>query len=174
MSYVQLLNKVTEDIDRVGWSVMSVSANNDTDLVPQFAYTIGLWQTYKHPEVIILGLPISVAHILLNDIGKMVKVGKAIKQYPELHYGLIENYPVAFFAVEQDLDDEVYSSFFGTGRRFYGDRTPTLQMIYPDKFGLFPWQDRCSQVVINAQPTLSRSIAQQKIDWDKAEGWGVE
>lgn len=174
MSYVQFLSEIAEDIDRVGWSVIGVSAKDKNDPIPQFAYTVGLWQTYKHPEVIILGLPISVAQVLLNDIGGIVKVGKTINRYPALHYDLVQNYPVAFFTVDKDLDNEVYSDFFGLGMRFYGDRTPVLQMIYPDKSGLFPWHDRCSQSIINAQPALSQLMAQQAIDWDKAEGWGVE
>jgi len=189
MSCVQLLNKITEDIDRVGWSVVSVksnviqsnmvdtnglSASSNSKPIPHFAYTIGLWQTCKHPEVIILGLPPSIAETLLDDIGAIVKAGNAMNQYPKLHHNLVENYPVAFFAIDNDLNDEVYSEFFGIGKQFYGDRIPILQMIYPDKFGSFPWQDGCSESVIAAQPALSQSIAQQAIDWDKAEGWGLE
>lgn len=33
---------------------------------PGWAYTVGLSQTFEHPELILFGLPLDVAHVLLN------------------------------------------------------------------------------------------------------------
>jgi hypothetical protein len=48
--------KVLSDIERVGWHVMKVFARPN-EKGPEWAFSIGLFHTYQHPEIIIFGLP---------------------------------------------------------------------------------------------------------------------
>nr|WP_315138904.1 DUF4262 domain-containing protein [uncultured Capnocytophaga sp.] len=48
---------MTSDIEKYGFGVIMVP---QTDYLPSFAYTVGLWKSYKHPELITLGMPIDI------------------------------------------------------------------------------------------------------------------
>jgi hypothetical protein len=45
--------KLFADIEKFGWEVLIIEA---TEYLPSFAYTVGLWENYKHPEIISFGL----------------------------------------------------------------------------------------------------------------------
>ena len=60
-------NKIIEDVSTVGWSVVMIDA---TSYLPSFAYTIGLWKNYKHPELIAFGLTPKTLHLTLNIAGQ--------------------------------------------------------------------------------------------------------
>src|SRR5262249_20139261 len=60
-------SQIAADIAQHGWSCMNVY---DGD--PQFLYTVGLIESFNHPELVIFGLESSVAHsIALNVISKI-------------------------------------------------------------------------------------------------------
>lgn len=61
----QYYNKLTDDIVKYGFEVIMVP---QTNYLPSFAYTVGLWKSYKHPELISLGLPIDILHSILNTV----------------------------------------------------------------------------------------------------------
>jgi hypothetical protein len=67
--------KVLNDIKRVGWHTLGVSPTMGED-GPNWAFSIGLYQTFGHPEVIVLGLPVGTRQQLVNVIGTHVKEGK--------------------------------------------------------------------------------------------------
>lgn len=48
--------KLLDDVQGHGWHVIGVEADNEG---PAFAYSIGLYQTFGHPEVVVFGLSIS-------------------------------------------------------------------------------------------------------------------
>lgn len=58
--------KFSADIEKFGWTVLLVEA---TGYLPAFAYTVGLWKNYNHPEIISFGLNINTLHLILNDAG---------------------------------------------------------------------------------------------------------
>lgn len=62
--------KILMDIEKFGWTVVLIEG---TDYLPTFAYTIGLYKNYKHPEIIAFGLDIETLFETLNSIGEMVK-----------------------------------------------------------------------------------------------------
>ena len=65
--------KAIDDIREYGLHIISV-AEDETG--PGFAYSIGLFENYAHPEVIIIGLRQSLAHTLLNNMASDIKAGK--------------------------------------------------------------------------------------------------
>ena len=73
-------NKLTDDIVKYGFEVIMVP---QTNYLPSFAYTVGLWKSYKHPELISLGLPIDTLHTMLNTVAfevikkeKLIEIGR--------------------------------------------------------------------------------------------------
>ena len=66
--------KVLQDIQRVGWHVVKVFVPKDEE--GDWAYSIGLFHSFGHPEVILFGLPLDRCMTLVNVIGRQVKAGK--------------------------------------------------------------------------------------------------
>jgi len=63
------------NIGKHGLTVIILEA---TDYLPAFAYSIGLWKTYKHPEIICFGLTTKNLHAFINDVAELVKNGQII------------------------------------------------------------------------------------------------
>ena len=74
------MKKFTEDIEKYGWTVVMIK---ETDYLPAFAYTIGIWQTYSKPEIIAFGLSTQNLQILVNQAGDLIKAGKEIEKGKE-------------------------------------------------------------------------------------------
>lgn len=64
--------KLLDDIDEFGWHVLKVL---EDDNGPGFCYSVGLFKTFGHPEIIIVGLKLDLAHTLINNIGHDIKNG---------------------------------------------------------------------------------------------------
>src|ERR1700733_4220828 len=71
-----LLVQTKLNIDKFGLQVIMVDS---TDYLPSFAYSIGLTQTYSHPEIICFGLPNNLGHSIINDIAEIIKRGETIE-----------------------------------------------------------------------------------------------
>lgn len=63
----ELLNNLKE----IGWYVVLTPEDEEG---PSFAFTIGLYHSFQHPEVLILGLGIKTMHELVNNIGSEVRM----------------------------------------------------------------------------------------------------
>ena len=134
-----------------GWYVALFEAE---DSMPAFGYTIGLYKTFKHPEIIAFGLPVDVLAALLNLVGDMVKSGTAIQQ--ELSYpNILTNMPVTFKRVHKDNMPD----YFGYGIDFYGDKPfHAFQLFWPDEQAAFPWEDSFDDNLRLYQPLLYEVI----------------
>jgi hypothetical protein len=55
--------KLVSDIEQVGWHVVMIPEDDEG---PSFAYSIGLFQTFGHPEIIICGLGLDLMHQMIN------------------------------------------------------------------------------------------------------------
>jgi hypothetical protein len=143
------LEAFAADIATFGWMVMKVSAKDAAD--PDFAYSIGFHQSYEHPEIIIVGLPLEIAHQVINDVGASVR-GGARYAAGSMSDEFLEKYSVTFRAVP----DYQYGAYLGWGRRYYGERAfPVLQLVFPDRAGRWPWHEEASPEFRTAQPILA-------------------
>lgn len=138
-----------DGIQTHGWSVVKVLAD---DGGPDFAFTIGLWANYNHPEIMMVGLDIELMHHVLNNIGDEVKTGgqrfEDGKQYPEL----LEGYDCAFVSVAP----EHFEEYLGTAMWLYRQQPfAALQCVWPDKQGFYPWQDSFNPQWRTRQPVLN-------------------
>lgn len=144
-------NKLTDDIVKYGFEVIMVP---QTNYLPSFAYTVGLWKSYKHPELISLGLPIDTLHTMLNTVAfEVIKKEKLIEIGTNYH-DILEKYPVQFLTV----DKRNIPDYFGQAISYYQTVDfPALQLIWPDDKGIFPYESDFREDLIYLQPLLDRN-----------------
>lgn len=143
--------QIKRDVKEYGWHVGVIEANTAT---PAFAYTIGLWENFKHPEIICFGLPIKTMHLILNDAGEWVRGGKTIQLAAD-NFEIFKAVPVQFRQVEQ----ENIVDYFGYGRWFYDYKDfPAIQLIWPDKDSNYPWDEGYDEKYEFNQPMLDRKL----------------
>jgi len=143
-------DKLIEDVKKSGWSVMLIEA---TDYLPSFAYTVGLWKNYNHPELIAFGLTTKTLHSMLNIGGELVKSGNALKigrDYDEF----FNNGEAQFVTVDpRNLEDYFgYSIWLNKTNVF-----PALQLVWTDRNGNYPWHLDYEEEFIYRQPLLDRN-----------------
>jgi hypothetical protein len=121
--------ELAANIQKHRWLVFSVAGETQ----PLYSYTVGLFETFGHPEVVLSGLNMELAQTLLNDIGNAVAQG--VRREPEeLYDDILSGYPCLFKAVPVT----VYEQYFGRALVFYGETTfPVLQCLWPDSLKRF-------------------------------------
>ena len=139
--------KVLSDVKRVGWHTLGVSPRAGED-GPHWAFSIGLFHSFNHPEVLIVGLPLNVCTETVNVIGKQVQAGaryEADREYADI---LQDPFRCTFKASER----AAYRDFVGYALWFYeNDEFPLLQCFWPDKQHRLPWDAGCNEYVKTSQ-----------------------
>ena len=142
--------RITSDVEKYGFHVALVPGDGYS---PAFAYTIGLYKTYGHPELICFGLNQDLLHSVLWSgkelLDKQPEPDQSIG-YPSF----IGDYDVRFLTV----DKAWYRYYFGYGIWFNQGRDfPALQVVWPDKQALFPWEESFNPAWKAGQPLLDRN-----------------
>lgn len=139
--------KLRSDVEQFGWHVLNVLPSDEH---PPHSYSVGVFASFGHPEIVIVGLPGERAHAFINNLVDEIKDGATFEAGSR--YGhLIEGYDVLFLGVDQAL----FSDYFGRAIDFYGSsRFPVVQMTWPDRNGMFPWQAECEEGIRKLQPVL--------------------
>lgn len=142
--------KTNSDIERYGWTVVIIRA---TEYSPSFAYSIGLWKKFKHPEIIAIGLRTETLHSIINIAGELVKDGQII-QTGKIYSDFFEKGRAEFITVDKrNLRD-----YFGTAIDFYNTNDiPALQLIWTDRNDKFPWDKDFEEEFVYKQPLLDRN-----------------
>jgi hypothetical protein len=136
--------KVLADIREYGWHCLRVAPRaapdpdvSGRDLLPDgasFAYTIGLWLTLDHPELILVG-PWSAWHGILARVVELIKDGRRFSPGDEAD-DVLDDYPVRFAEVGiQNRRQLLTFADWASGRRGF----EALQLILPD--GESRWPD---------------------------------
>jgi hypothetical protein len=136
---------VRQDIDQYGVSVIHVG-----DVDPPFAYTVGLWQAHKHPELIVFGLPGQVMWNLLNAIAKLVKEGQRFTDKT-----VLQGFGGKFGVTVAPADSKYLDAYFGFGLGFYEETFPIAQVLWPDSNGHFPGEANFDAAYAEIQPVLA-------------------
>jgi hypothetical protein len=141
--------KLLDDVAKFGWHCMNVLGDEDHE---PFTYTVGLFETYGHPELLIYGVPRDVAHAVLRIAADAVADGKPLN-LGEPTDELLEGYACVFVPVP--LSE--YPEHVGFARWYYeGDHFPVQQVIWPSKSGQFPWHPQASTAFRKKQPVLGQ------------------
>ena len=130
--------KITEgilkDIEEYQVSVAYI----DTDgYNPRFGYSIGLWEQFNHPELLLIGLDSESTQAIINNAKNQIAEGTRFIEgvnYPDFLVG----YPVQFIEVQpiHYPDYMGYASWYNDYQDY-----PVLQIIWPDKNSRFPWNN---------------------------------
>jgi hypothetical protein len=125
---------VARHVQEFGWHAAGVLAD---DLVPGWGYSIGLWHTYRSPEVCILGLSAEPCMAIVNVVGEQVRDGATLRAGDRLT-DVINGYDV----VLRNVHGEWFPDLFGQAIGFYRrPPVPMLQICWPDRAGRFGWDD---------------------------------
>lgn len=126
------LEGIRTNVNQYGWDIINVE---DADLSP-FSYTVGLYQSFAHPDFIISGLKGEVAFRILNDISSDVRAGD--RREPDVTYNDVFNGVPCVF---KKMNPQLIPEYLGFACRFYGfEDIHVLQCVWPDKNNKFPWE----------------------------------
>ncbi|MDQ3671215.1 MAG: DUF4262 domain-containing protein [Actinomycetota bacterium] len=139
--------KLLADVEQYGWHCLHVG---DDGQLPCWSFSIGVYQAWQHPDVVIFGLANPVSHELLTHVVDRVRMGERFS--PGRDYGdIFEEIPCCFLRV----DPGWYPVFLGYAQWFYEtpDGFPVLQLVWPDKEGQYAW-DPGNRIPDGSQPLL--------------------
>ena len=146
----ELLLQTRTNIAKFGLQVIMV---NGTDYSPSFAYSIGLFETFGHPELICFGLPGSLGHEIINDVAELIKRGEIIST--QIIYRSIFNESKAAFL---SVDERNIGDYFGAALNYYKEKKFTvLQLVWTDRNDKFPWEENFEEKFLFDQPLLDRN-----------------
>lgn len=142
--------KLIEDIEKFGWHCLNILAEGE---LPPYSFSVGLFHSYQHPELIIFGLPANVAHQVLHIAVEAIKGGNPIDLGLPTEE-LVEGYSCCFVEVPVSQ----YRENVGYCRWFYeGDIFPLYQIVWPSREGYFPWHSAAPDSFRSIQPVLGAS-----------------
>jgi len=146
----ELLVQTKKNIAKYGLQVIMVSGS---DYTPSFVYSIGLFETYKQPEIICFGLPEKLGHEIINDVTDLMKSGEQIKT--GTNYDNIFKESKAEFL---PVDDRNIDDYFGAALNYYDTiKFPAIQLVWTDRNDRFPWEDNFEEKFLYDQPLLDRN-----------------
>ncbi len=147
----QAVEQAKQDVEKFGWHLLAITGQGDS---PGFVFTIGLWKTYRHPDLILFapGDPREIAG-RLNAVAKRVAAGEVFAE-GKAYEGLFGKFSGSLRPVRRSR----YVEFLGIAPAFYGSYDfPVLQLFWSDEQGLFPWQGGFEPGWFGAQPLLGES-----------------
>lgn len=104
---------------------------------PPFAYTVGLC-AFGHPELVIFGLGIDQAHAVLNSLGDRVRGGHRFNPDETVTFDCWPH-RLRLLPFRDDGDLPVLVSAQRFYQRTQTDPVPTMQCVWGDRWGRFPW-----------------------------------
>ncbi len=127
----------TRAIDEVGWMVIGVMGSARG---PGWSYTVGLLESFGHPEFLITGMNPETAHGVLNAFGFEVKAGRRFEGLGQEFEGII-NVPVRLVTVHQShWAGDRFNQWHGYYEDVGGqpDEPRAMQVVWPAVDGAFP------------------------------------
>ena len=139
--------KVHDDIATYGWHTVNVF---EDDVGPGFQYSIGFHRTFGHPEVLIFGQRSDVMHGMLTRIATGLRAGRRYDDGAPAG-DILDGYECLFRPIPATAVPE----YFGWALWYYDDEPfPTLQCIWPDRRGIYPWDSEASEELRRREPIL--------------------
>ena len=129
--------RVVENVKKYGFHLWHVSPSADDD---GFSYTVGLFDSYHHPELVIFGQKVDWRNSMIDFIVDQIREGKRFETgvlYPDL----IEGFHCRFDSISSVGS---YRDFLGWDLWYYytvkrlKERVPVFQFVWPDMQGVFP------------------------------------
>lgn len=147
---------VWEKVEAHGWAVVYVNAGANT---PGYAYTVGLFENYSHPDLMISGLPQTTSAVILNNLGKRVKQGENFEVCEPVD-GVMQGYKARFapmhpgWTIKMMALNEVYVRL---------SDLPSIQVLWPDVSGSYPDEEACDRDTKLVQPFCARPPQRKRL-----------
>ena len=147
--------KTLEHIEQFGCTVFHVGEEGE---LPPFSYSVGITKTAAAPEGVVVGLKQKLAHFMVNEYHLRVRAGERF-QHGLRYAGFLEGFEVE----ARNVNHFFYDDYFGQCLRFYEDRSfDVIQLIYPNKQGIWPWQAEADDWFKSWQPILATAPISNK------------
>ena len=118
---------------------------------PDFSYSTGSYARTGFPEIIVFSLPKQVSHKILWDIYRDLEAGNAPLPQKKIS-GVFGEHEAVFLPLHKDT----YSEHLSWNQWFYrGNDFPCFQLVWPDREGLFPWENGFDLSFAEDQPDLT-------------------
>lgn len=154
----EIQRKIAADIREFGWHAVGVAtAVGDEDEGPPFAYTIGLEDTFEHPEVIIFGLnnDLEFMHWVLSEIAKRIAKGERFE-----HGAKKKDLLSGFVCPFARFPKTAYDDHLGQAIVWHGSPDfRAVQCIWPDPKKKLPWDPRFIHQLLDREPVFLRPDA---------------
>ena len=148
---VDRLDRIQSDIDDHGLHVITVLGDDEG---PGFAYSIGLFRTLGHPEVIVFGLDRPDLHSVVNQVAAEVRKGQRFGE-GDSSSEVFDGCPAIFRGVSPGFYDEYLGQAIGY---YEGNAFPAIQCFWPDGDGRFPWESGYCYGPDDPQPQLQHPL----------------
>ncbi len=138
------------DIARMGWHIVMVEGEDS----PGFLYTIGLWQSYRHPELLVVASGREAGGMAgrIASLGQRVAAGESFTSGAPIERAFGEHQGAA-----KEIQKTWYPNYLGIAGAVYEDfEFPAMQVFWPDREGLFPWQAQADPELFRFQPLLDQ------------------
>ena len=140
--------RVIDDVATYRWHCVSIHPEGDH---VGYAFTVGLFQSFGHPELIIFGLSAQIAHQILAIAADAAKAGAPL-DLAQPTDALLNDYICCFVEVPRT---EYYENV-GYCRWYYqGNNFPLYQIVWPSRSGLYPWHEQAPPEFRAAQPVIA-------------------
>lgn len=149
-----LEEKIGWMIETNGWAIEPVSPVPDSDPpVPAYSYSIGLPAAATFPDVAVFGLTPVAAKGLIDLVARARQGGTELPLGAEL-IGLLDNDLRCLFA---PIDLAEWEPMFPTATVWYGEAPfEMVQLLYPDRAGVLPYEDGYERRMRLAQPVVGQ------------------
>ena len=118
---------------------------------PMFAYTIGFWATYNHPEIIVFGLHSSVVKAIFATMSEHLTKHEKHYELDKSYLEFIEGFECTFKPVPREKSIEYLLS----SKWLYGKAEfPVMQLVFQDEDHQYPWDVNASERFRRNQPIL--------------------
>lgn len=165
MSEDKRLPGLRAQVARHGYTIMSIAAREDEE-GPDWCYTIGLEQTYAHPELVVVGLSRENATYFLTQACALIKGGQAFSPADRATGIMTDGYVCGFRAVPP----EVHPVCLGIGANYYGGsrKFRSLQLFVSDRNNRLPWDPGVDPACARGQVDLATVAAAATRGWAKS------
>lgn len=128
----QIRKQARARIKRHGWTTISVAGE------VAVTYSVGLAQTFAHPEIVVIALPPDLCQQLIATVASLLKSGRRMPESGQ-STAVVEGYAVAFVPTSRAFNERNLLLC----QDLYGSVPEGLHLIIPDKAGQFPWDAQC-------------------------------
>jgi hypothetical protein len=138
---------IADLVNQHGWAIADIDGD------APFAYTAGLGRLLSHPELIVTGMPGSVAGPILHAAVRRIRDGHALRPGQRAN-GLIGVYDAIVVPVGRDQ-----LGMLAFARDYWLDgEVQAVQVVWPDRGGRFPWDEDAAPGFAANQPLLGAHV----------------